>query len=231
MTAECDYCKAPFFRDYGHLKRTKNNFCSGKCSCKYQTGVNHHHFYSHIPFVKCLICAKEIKRKNLKYCSNKCFALNIKGKNNYRYNKVKTECTLCKREIIKQPSLVSKTNFCSKKCQNKYHSNSMKGTNNPNYIHGDWLLKNKTKLKFKYKGFTLKIKKKIINRDKNICVNCGIDNIQHGQNMHIHHIDHNKENNNINNLCCLCKHCHGKVHGKYFEQWKEILYKKLEKLK
>lgn len=37
----------------------------------------------------------------------------------------------------------------------------------------------------------------------------------------LHHIDKNKKNNNRENLVFLCSNCHGKVHGRNFETWKE----------
>jgi len=55
--------------------------------------------------------------------------------------------------------------------------------------------------------FTLSLKKKILLRDSNKCVNCKTD-----KKLVIHHIDQNKHNNSDDNLITLCRTCHLKVH-------------------
>lgn len=60
----------------------------------------------------------------------------------------------------------------------------------------------------KYNKEFRKIRKQIIDRDKNKCRICGA----RVSRMEVHHIDANKENNSLDNLITLCLSCHHRIH-------------------
>lgn len=54
------------------------------------------------------------------------------------------------------------------------------------------------------------------------CAICKLSRTQNkSKRFPLHHIDKNKKNSNRENLVFLCSSCHGKVHGRNFEMWKE----------
>lgn len=220
-TIECVNCGKEFYKVKSHAQRVTNNFCSRECSTKYNSGENHHHYNQEVNNRKCKECGT--KTKNKKFCSFDCRAKYMSRENHHRYNRVDIKCSSCGCDIKKIPSLIHSTNFCSQKCKNKFHSKRMSGDNNARFKHGDWVGVEKAKLL--YKGFTLKLKKKVRDRDKNTCQVCGKTKENHGMNMHVHHIDYNKDNNEMSNLICVCRYCHGKIHGNE-SLWEKILSKK-----
>lgn len=89
-------------------------------------------------YKKCLLCEKNfIARltwdlKNNNYCSKECFIIMKKnnpkiGKENPCWKEVPeryVKCDFCKKDIIIPPSrlILNKKHFCSKNCQNNFHS-------------------------------------------------------------------------------------------------------------
>jgi 5-methylcytosine-specific restriction endonuclease McrA len=63
-------------------------------------------------------------------------------------------------------------------------------------------------------GWTLTYKEQIRRRDKYICQNCGVPEIESIRRLHVHHIDYNKKNISSNNLVSLCQKCHMKTNFK-----------------
>lgn len=221
-TKPCDYCKAPFYMSPSHRVRNKNNFCSRSCNAKYHTGENHKAYQKELHVKNCLVCNSEVKRARSKYCSPKCQGIAAKGDKSVRYNKQIIKCSNCNTEILKQPSLIFKTNFCSQECKNTYHSKRLSSTNNPRFKDGVWVGRKGNK--GIYNGFTLKVKKQARERDGYKCKVCNKTELDHNMAMHVHHIDYNKDNNDLNNLVSVCRYCHGKIHGNE-EQWQKILSK------
>jgi len=62
-----------------------------------------------------------------------------------------------------------------------------------------------------YSNEFLEKRKRIRERDNNICQKCGYD-----KKLHVHHLDWNKNNNDDSNLITLCCYCHNYVHRKIF---------------
>jgi hypothetical protein len=221
-TKPCDNCKKPFYKSPAHRARFKYNFCSRKCNAEFHTGENHKKYDKDLHIKECLVCKSKVTRARSKFCSPQCQGINARGEKSVRYNKEKINCSECNIEILKHPSIIFKTNFCSKICQNKYHSKRISKENNPRFKDGVWF--GIIGSKGIYEGFTLKLKTEIRARDNYKCKVCGMNEETHKMKMHIHHIDYNKKNNNPNNLICVCRYCHGKIHGNEIE-WQKILSK------
>jgi hypothetical protein len=63
-------------------------------------------------------------------------------------------------------------------------------------------------------NFNYHTKRRIFERDKYTCQNCGICKglfIRKGD-LVVHHIDSNKQNSQLKNLVTLCRGCHGRKH-------------------
>lgn len=85
---------------------------------------------------------------------------------------------------------------------------SLSGENSPGWRGGT------SHKPYGYK-FNSKLKKRIRERDGNICQLCFITNEENkekfGKSLHNHHIDYDKQNCRENNLITLCNVCNGKV--------------------
>ena len=57
-------------------------------------------------------------------------------------------------------------------------------------------------------SFNRRTKELIRIRDKYLCQNCGISQLESGRKLYVHHIDYQKKNLNPTNLISLCIHCH-----------------------
>ena len=68
-------------------------------------------------------------------------------------------------------------------------------------------------------GFTDKLKKEIIERDKNKCRICR----EKKKLLHVHHLDGNRFNNDSENLITLCVRCHKEIKYYSSEELKTIL--------
>lgn len=85
---------------------------------------------------------------------------------------------------------------------------AISGENNPHWRGGT------SHKPYGYK-FNSKLKKRILERDGNICQLCFMLNKEHKEkfkdSLHCHHIDYDKQNCRENNLVTLCNVCNGKV--------------------
>lgn len=184
----------------------------------------------------CLICGKEFIsfRKDTKCCSNECMGkwrsdnlirennplygrerIDIKGRNNPKYNRVKCRCNYCNKEITKKKCEYDKSelHFCNVECMSKYHSIIYKGENNPNYNPE---ITNEERGKGRFGIGIPQWRKEVYKRDKFTCQCCG-DN--KGGNLNAHHLNgynFDKEHRtDINNGITLCKTCHKRFHEIY----------------
>lgn len=172
--------------------------------------------------VRCSVCGNEIEREkgqadkwDVYFCSNKCRskyqAQNRKGKNNSRYNRVKTVCEWCNKKFETWPSIKDKVKFCSKKCRNDWQSHMMSGERHPNWKGGVSEKRSKDWVSREYKEW----RKKVFERDNYTCQICG-DNT--GGNLNAHHIksyrDYPELRYEVSNGMTLCEFCHVEVHSK-----------------
>lgn len=186
-------------------------------------------------FEKVCACGKLFvaKRKNAKYCSEKCMKFRyinicvICGKefnSNKSGNAVKTcshecrwelnrskmvtlECIHCDTEFERPSFTVREGNvFCSTSCGNSYFAQENYGTFNR---YGEnWYF----------------IRKEVLEYYEYICQRC---NIKYDVHMHVHHcvpfkyFDSYKEANIFNNLIPLCHECHVETHEENKEWYKK----------
>lgn len=202
-TQICQYCNIHFIPKNAYQKR---KFCSKKCSIlnsvgrkiklhvntlkaielKKQNGINN-------PKKKCE-CGnkKDIKSKNCKFC--------FKNKILKNYT-----CIVCNNKTNK--SKIVKT--CSKKCNNIYLKNKVKGKNNPNWKGGILNENKKIRSSEEYKIW----RNNVFIRDNFQCQDCN----KKGGNLHAHHIKSFSKFKelrfDINNGLTLCFDCHKKLHN------------------
>lgn len=79
----------------------------------------------------------------------------------------------------------------------------------------------------KYPWAYYQIRTKVIERDGDVCLHCGVTGAQErandrlGRGLTVHHIDHNKANNNMGNLITFCKRCNSSANGKS-KDWEKL---------
>lgn len=156
IEVKCKICGKPKLvtEFYYNKNATGNFFCSMECWGKYKTlyctGENNPLYVERIT-VYCDWCGKEKKikpsrlntRKN-HFCSQKCLASWMSkyqiGENcpAYKGRTVEIPCDNCRKIILKSVSNIERgrKSFCSKDCQNNYHSSRMKDEGNPNWKGG-----------------------------------------------------------------------------------------------
>lgn len=114
--------------------RSSTKYCSRSCAGKARMDR---------AVVQCNFCGNDVtvvrhKAEGNNYCSKECsrkYLSSITGEENRSYNRVKTNCSGCKKEIRVVPSLLKngKRNFCSKECYKKHIGEFIKGELNPGY--------------------------------------------------------------------------------------------------
>ena len=83
----------------------------------------------------------------------------------------------------------------------KSRKGKLVGEENPNWQGG---------ISFESYGidFDVELRKKIRDRDQNVCQHCWRSKIEIGRELDVHHIDYDKTHNFPENLICLCRSCH-----------------------
>lgn len=170
----------------------------------------------------CAECGKEKTDwayRKPRFCSAKCaFRFASKLPKPWQSNRVSLICSRCKKEYSIGAAFhkLRGSKFCSTKCKYEAKSISMRGANNPNYVHGvkkydrgpNWL--SQARKARKRDSYTCQVCKK----------NGKIDQIR----IDVHHIKPYRkfsgdyENaNQLGNLISLCNPCHRKV------EWGKVL--------
>lgn len=108
----------------------------------------------------------------------------------------------CGKEILNiKPSRYTRTKYCSRECQFKYHSR-------PSGLTYKLVKENPTKFKYTNgAGYRHKIGTDLADN----CKCCGELKLSR---LHVHHLDHNRLNNQLDNLVVLCRPCHLREHGR-----------------
>lgn len=235
----CKYCEKEFFIKESQTKRGRGQFCSKECDgkwrSKYRKGI------TRSPRVKiyCKYCGKEFERLKsdafgITFCSQSCFGRwlseNKSGKNSHFWNRIKTTCKECGKDIETYPARIKKHNrakFCSKKCLSKWQSKNICGENHPSWIDG-------RSFNPYCRKFNNNLKERVRERDGGVCQLCHISEKENGKKLDVHHIHYDKENCYPDLIYLYCR-CNPKVNKrelkKYYEQYfmtilnnKELLF-------
>jgi hypothetical protein len=169
----------------------------------------------------CIDCKKEISISNGAYGKNRCQKCygkwresNYIGKDNCNYIDGRTNkkyyCKDCGIQICTTNGVRGKgrCKSCSRKGKLSWSKGFGFGENHPLYIDG------RSSLEYP-NYFSIKLKKKIRERDNYTCQKCGLVQKQslkkYRQILHVHHIDYNRWNCKKSNLITLCKGCNIKA--------------------
>lgn len=218
IVTHCPQCGKEFWFHKSWLRKYCSRSCSAKANIHRQLGV------VELGEMKCEICGKVIqgpKWTGRKFCSRKCFAehlhLNLMGKPRpevrgqkpHLWTRVSKTCPVCGKEFLVKASHSSRRKYCSKKCQNRWYSESgiYSGENNFNWRGG---------YQPYYGPNWLRQRKKARQRDNYICQRCGNTESKLGVELDVHHIQpfraYRAENyekaNLLSNLISLCHTCH-----------------------
>lgn len=157
------------------------------------------------------------------YCDNACQAEaeDTSGENNPHFKgKIETECETCGKSIEKYPSRNHRSNFfCSVDCRAEWQSKNIAGESHHQFEGG----------RVDYGGSWLRMRRKVRNRDENVCQLCGADEFENGRKPAVHHIEPVRTFENpddahyMENLVQVCDSCHVELeHLEKGEQKKKL---------
>lgn len=225
----CSYCKKIIIRKRCDIQKFTDLFCNRECNTLFKREVKLPGPQRDRITLICTECQKPFEviksRKNAKYCDRNCL-----GKANGRRAKEKlskqvlVECSYCKNQFNKKPSVVKTLNFCTANCMATYYSENQlfSGENSGtwsggkiNYYGPNWLAQRRTARE----------------RDDYTCQRCGITEFQNGQELSVHHIipfsmlDNYLTANELDNLLSVCEPCHRIIHSgdNHPSKFKQIL--------
>lgn len=206
ITRTCPVCSKQYQADETRIKWGRETTCSRKCSYelraqKQQISVQ----------VTCLYCGKNVDRnpcENRKYCSLDCYHASRNPDN----ESLDRNCLICGK-----PFHGRHNKYCSRKCFEIAHKQTMTGQGNPAYIDG------RSISKFYDAGAKWHdIRLEVYRRDNFTCQHCGVKCVSKRRAtpettrriIQCHHIDPYKRsgNNAIDNLITLCLRCHRREH-------------------
>ena len=157
----------------------------------------------------CVVCGKEFNSTaKSRYCSRKCQGVDSKIK-------VKTNCSVCSKEIYRIPAMIKrhKRHYCSEECKNagfsKYYSGENAYWYDDSKSEQDRIIGRKIPSYFRWRRL-------VYERDNYTCKVCGCNS---SGNLNAHHImnysEHEGLRTDINNGITMCKECHKNFHDTY----------------
>lgn len=231
----CTHCHTTFRACKHRLERSKNVFCSKKCSIRWrskQKSSGNEDFYKDgIQSVNCANCGETTKarpyklRKNKNiFCNRDCYgewlSENKKGENHPNYSEnVTVECAYCGEVKQVNPSRFERNNrfFCDRKCRGDWQQENRVGEQALAWSGGT--------AKQNYGKTWTKQRNLALERDFHQCRSCRMSNSESkkkfGQSLHVHHktpfkaFEDSKKANKLVNLITLCKSCHHHLEWKY----------------
>lgn len=136
----------------------------------------------------------------------------LHGSENPRWNggKRAVDCVVCAETVERHPSNIGETVLCSEPCRKAWLSDTMRGSNHPNWNGGD--------IGPYGPGWT-RTRRLALRRDSHSCRLCNRTADELGRNPDIHHIvpvrwftdsnDHAREDaHTLDNVIALCPSCH-----------------------
>ena len=223
----CKFCKNRF-----NIEDRRQIYCCKKC---YKSDKNIGIFKR----IKCQECGKAFKEdkhhKKIKFCSKSC--ARKKGWKNDVYNaevrkrmgtnsgkvrmgQVRVEriikiCPVCNKKFSHIPNYARQVTFCSTKCSGEYRGKIYCGELSPCWMGGK-------SFEPYDKAFNDNFKRRIRQRDNQICMLCGIHREKMKRALNVHHIDYDKLNTIQENCLCLCLPCHLKTNANR-NRWTKFL--------
>lgn len=185
------------------ISQYAKDFCCRSCAVSYNNRKRSKksHQKLSVNFVKeailkekryCVICGKELKNYQTKYCSVSC-----RNRNKYLTEGQEIVCQECGKTF---KSRDSNRKFCSNKCASEYH----KKIKINQWLEGKLKINPNRKLPQSIREYLLKI-------NNNKCQICGFEGYNRATNnsiLQIHHVDGNCGNNSIENIQLICPNCH-----------------------
>lgn len=208
-SVNCTNCGEVFDKRVDQIEKYDNHFCDKSCMGEFQSK-------SGTEVIACDYCENNFtKRKSLiarsenDFCSERCHAdwrsENLTGDKNYNYIDTSNVCEWCGEEYHVKKNEQEKSRFCCLECKRSWMSENRSGEGSIFWKGGS----------VGYRGESWnRWRKKIRERDENICQNCGEEST--GKNLDVHHIVPVREfetpdkANFEENLCQLCDSCHTK---------------------
>lgn len=148
--------------------------------------------------------------KGIKRSKEFCEAVSkrVKGKKHPMWNggTIVINCHYCNREVKRHPSYLKnkKNNFCSRKCEALWRSENIRRENHPNWLGGK-------SFEPYTDEFDNNFRKKIRERDNQICMLCNIHREKLDRELSVHHVDYNKLLTIPQNCISICLSCHMKT--------------------
>lgn len=195
-----------------------------------EVGLKVHHTTVHGESIvehSCEICENEVRRADIKTCSDECYSKLMSEKMSDRdiywgdkISKAKSgidtnpnriveykesTCKQCGQTIEHFPS--EERTFCDRECQAAWNSEAYSGEGNPAYIDG------RSNDPY-YPDNWDKMRREVYERDNYKCQKCGVGDVM----INAHHIkpvckfDDFDGAHTLDNLVTLCVGCHRKVH-------------------
>ena len=208
-TGVCSFCKKEFVKT-----KTRNGwtvFCSSACYTQKRWGL------SHKVRKLCSQCNTEFstpRRKQAKYCSQKCYGVSLKGRQLKERRKRKAHlCSYCEKPMERRISQFRcfQHFFCSRYCFARYREECGPiGRNHPNWKGAEYP-------QF-LRAYTMGWKRARRIALKNAKYKCQICATQ--ERLDVHHLkplrlcQSVEEAHSQNNLLVLCRRCHLRAEGK-----------------
>lgn len=187
ITKNCRQCG----KEFQTWRAQDNDFCSYACSHKSQSNKERR---------ICAYCGEpfEIKRTLVDLCCSWKCRIARQRNEVWAPKRAKNlrQCEECGKEFWVRPSQVIRYGgkYCSRRCMGLDFRSELPPPVPGFYMSAHWR----------------DIRKQVLDRDGNACVQCGFD----GKGLHAHHIveKRNGGDEDLNNLVTLCNPCHQRTH-------------------
>ena len=139
-----------------------------------------------------------------------------------RTNKIYVKCGMCEKEIERNPSTMSKINFCSYNCYHSWMIGNTRGEKSQNWKGGITAISSDNLKTPEFRD----LKKSVLAQFPSCAMCCGENK------LHVHHIKTRRKYPelafNLSNLITLCRSCHSSIKGKE-EVWQDYFSGLVEK--
>lgn len=214
----CPTCNDEFKAPRSIVERGQGKFCSARCygdyRSKYIRGARIGKKWTGDNAIDCKQCRKRVRITpkrfgKARFCSRKCMGAyrraNHSGPDSPYWTGVTKSCVVCGGLFHIKRCQSEKKKTCGRViCRRELKSIQASGDGNPAWAGG--------KSREPYPSyFNTRLKRKIRERDGNICRLCQKGEAENGKKLAVHHIDYVKNNCSETNLTALCDACNKAV--------------------